>query len=362
MTWAAIGASAVSAGAGIYGSQQAANAQSDAAKKNAALQQRNMLIQLGLIEPQRQLGYGAMSDLASLYGYNLTPYQTGNQLMNPYAYGGAGNGGTIQVNGRQSSGGYDSWNPLGGSLNPFGFGSKEKRFGGTIDPLTGTVNITNIKNPKKEAKVEAMLSEYVRTGVKPKAGDKSNRFIKEIDRLIASGYQYDPNAAEAARNYSPVGSGQPGEAGGPGNMSRFFTSPDYTFRRDEGQRGIGNSFAARGGAASGNALRALSEFNSNLASSEFGNYTNRLLRMAGFGESANNQASNAATNYTNGMSQSNTQQGDARASGVLGTTNSVMGLMGDFARYWGNRPTNANTGNMGGLDDIPIYRQRIPGY
>jgi hypothetical protein len=140
-------------------------------------------------------------------------------------------------------------------------------------------------------------------------------------------------------------------------MSRFFTSPDYNFRRTEGERGIGNSFAARGGAASGNALRALSEFNSNLASGEYGNYVNRLFSMAGMGQVANSQAGNAGQQYTNGVSQANTAQGDARASGVLGTTNSIGGMLGDFGRIWGAR----NGGGSSGFEDIPIWQKRIGG-
>ena len=96
MPWIILGASAIGAGAGIYGANQAADAQGDAARQNADLQRQNMMLQLGITEPQRALGYGAQSDLATLYGYNLPEYQSANQLMNP----GMGGGGPITVNGR----------------------------------------------------------------------------------------------------------------------------------------------------------------------------------------------------------------------------------------------------------------------
>lgn len=345
MAWGMVGAAAISAGAGIYGAQQAAGAQSDAAKKNAALTQQNMLMQLGLIEPQRQLGYGAQSDLASLYGYNLSPYQSANQLMNPNGAGGTG-GGTITVGGR---GGTSNYSGIG-DLNPFS-GGKDKKYAGSIDPATGTVTVNG------NSALSAQLTEYLRTGlingqpVNEKQLNKSmsSRIFGQITNLRSGGWKYDPNAATTQN---------PASGGQAGNMSRFFASPDYTFRRDEGQRDIGNSFAARGGAASGNALRALSTFNSNLASGEFGNYTNRLMSMAGMGQVANSQAGQAGNNYTQGLQQSNQQQGDARASGVLGTTNSIQGLLGDFAGIYGQRK---RTDPMAGLGDIPIWQQRIGG-
>ena len=65
-----------------------------------------------------------------------------------------------------------------------------------------------------------------------------------------------------------------------GDTSGFFTSPGFEFVRDEGLRGIENRFSASGGALSGNALRRLTEFNSGLASQEFGNFFERNARLA----------------------------------------------------------------------------------
>lgn len=99
----------------------------------------------------------------------------------------------------------------------------------------------------------------------------------------------------------------------------FFASPDYQFRRDEGGRDIQQQFAARGGAQSGNALRALSEFNSNLASGEFGNRFNRLAALAGIGQTANAQGATNAINTGRGVAAGLQDAGSARASGVLGS-------------------------------------------
>lgn len=134
--------------------------------------------------------------------------------------------------------------------------------------------------------------------------------------------------------------GAPGGASGQNNMSGFFASPDYNFRRDEGTRGIESSFAARGGARSGNALRALTEFNSNLASGEFGNYFNRLTTLAGLGGNATNTTINAGTNAANNASQNSLLAGDARASGIANQNNAIVGginQLGTLAGYYRNR-------------------------
>jgi hypothetical protein len=119
-----------------------------------------------------------------------------------------------------------------------------------------------------------------------------------------------------------------------GDMSNFFASPDYNFRRNEGQRDIGNSFAARGGAASGNALRALAEFNSSMASSEYGNWWNRQAGLAGVGQQANTQIGHAGQNYANQSGNALMQAGDARASGVAGSANAWGGALSNAVNTW----------------------------
>ena len=119
-----------------------------------------------------------------------------------------------------------------------------------------------------------------------------------------------------------------------GDMSNFFASPDYNFRRNEGQRDIGNSFAARGGAASGNALRALAEFNSSMASNEYGNWWNRQAGLAGVGQQANTQIGHAGQNYANQSGNALMQAGDARASGVAGSANAWGGALSNAVNTW----------------------------
>jgi hypothetical protein len=265
--YGALGAGVLQAGTGIYAANKAADAQEDAAKRAAETARRNMLMQLQLQEPQRNVGYQALGDLASLYGYSTPAYTPVNTLM-------------------------QSQTPLKSKAIKQGL-----KQGMGLDQLQqmGTLGQVNAKSLRRLTKMGL-------------SGD---------DILKLQGMGGQPQQAPQAQNHA-----QP--TGQAGNMDRFFASPDYQFRRDEGQRGIGNSFAARGGAASGNALKALTEFNSNLASGEFGNYYNRLAGMAGMGSQATGNVAGAGNNYANALMGSQQAAGDARASGVMGGANSVM--------------------------------------
>jgi hypothetical protein len=281
---------------GAIGSNNAAKKQAEAAKRAQEMERRNFLMQTQLQEPQRQLGYQAMGDLSSLYGYSQPEYTTQNQLM--------------------------------ATATPMDSAKMAKLLKGGMSfeqlQATGSLNAIGPKALRRLAK--AGLSQ------------------EQITQL-QSGYQ----APQAAPQPAAQGQQQAG------NMSRFFASPDYQFRRDEGQRGIGNSFAARGGAASGNALKALSQFNSNLASGEFGNYTNRLFRMAGMGENATNNTAQAGNQYAQGYGQAQQQIGDARASGVLGVAGSIMGGLGGLAGSFGQQqqPQNSQYGPYAGGYQLP---------
>lgn len=133
----------------------------------------------------------------------------------------------------------------------------------------------------------------------------------------------------------PFIGGDPGSPGGAPDMSGFFASPDYNFRRTEGMRGIENSFAARGGAQSGNALRALTELNSNLAAGEFGNYFNRLAGLAGVGQTATTQTAMFGQNAANNIAQNHLAAGNARASGIQGQANAWGNTIQDLVGLYG---------------------------
>jgi hypothetical protein len=102
----------------------------------------------------------------------------------------------------------------------------------------------------------------------------------------------------------------------------FTASPDYQFRRNEGMRGIEQTNAARGVGRSGNALKALADYNSNLASGEFGNWWNRQAGLAGVGQNAVNSTAQFGAQNASNTGNALVAGGDARASGIMGQANS----------------------------------------
>lgn len=153
----------------------------------------------------------------------------------------------------------------------------------------------------------------------------------------SSGYQIMPNGA--VRNAFVGGASQSGP-GGP-DYSNFFASPDYQFRKQQGMQGIERSFAARGMGKSGNALAALSEYNSGLAAGEFGNWFNRQAALAGVGQSATNTSGAFGQSTVNNIASVNQNAADAigkygvaganaRASGINNADQSTGSALGYF--------------------------------
>jgi hypothetical protein len=144
---------------------------------------------------------------------------------------------------------------------------------------------------------------------------------------------------------------------GSNDFSSFYASPDYNFRRTEGMRGLERTAAARGGAFSGNALRALNEYNSNLASTEYGNYFNRLAAVAGIGQAATNSTAQAGAQYAGAAGRNALYVGDARASGIQGQANAIYGGVSDLAGAVGYY--NRNRNGFGGYAPVDGYGGRV---
>lgn len=138
-------------------------------------------------------------------------------------------------------------------------------------------------------------------------------------------------------------------------LERFKAStPDYNFGMEQGQRATEGALAASGvGLRGGGALKALTRFGNDYATTRFGDWRQGLNAPAGFGQSAvaqGNSASqnyanaftNASQNYSNAYGANTRDAGDARASAYLRTgqiwgpvwqnfEKSVAGTAGKFA-------------------------------
>lgn len=119
--------------------------------------------------------------------------------------------------------------------------------------------------------------------------------------------------------------GQGGIAALSNPRANFYASPDYEFRRDEGERNIGASFAARGGAFSGNAMKALAQYNSNLASGEYNNWYARQSARIDQGLGATGSVAAAGQNMSNNVSNLMVGQGAVRAAGTEARSNALLG-------------------------------------
>ena len=209
------------------------------------------------------------------------------------------------------------------------------------------------------------------------AGNKAANAQKQA-AAQATGLQQDQNA-EARRQYDQnradlapwrsAGEGALGQltagtqAGGEFNrnftMADFQADPGAEFRRSEGQRGLEASAAARGGILSGGALKAISRYNSDVASQEYGaaysrfnNDTttryNRLAGLAGIGQQATSEGINAGTNLTgqlqngvNNITGNINAAGNARASQYANTGNVISSFANNVGQQFQRNETRA---------------------
>lgn len=138
--------------------------------------------------------------------------------------------------------------------------------------------------------------------------------------------------------------------------SDFEADPGYQFRLGEGQKQIESSAAARGGLLSGAAAKALTKYNQNFASNEYGNVYNRfranqtdqfnrLASLAGVGQTATNATQQAGQNFATGTGNALQYGGTARASGYAGQANALSAGLGGLASAVNNFGGGSTYGN-----------------
>lgn len=120
-------------------------------------------------------------------------------------------------------------------------------------------------------------------------------------------------------------------------MARFFTSPDYQFRFQQGLSALDRSAAARGNLLSGQQLKAISEYGQNLASGEYANYYNRLAALAGAGQSSAAQTGNANLTVAENAGGFLKNAGVAQAEGIQGIGNAIGTGIGNLYNYYQNQ-------------------------
>jgi hypothetical protein len=153
---------------------------------------------------------------------------------------------------------------------------------------------------------------------------------------------------------------------GTADMSAFMESPDYQFRLQQGSDALQGQAAARGGLFSGSTGKALSDYNQNTASQEFGNYVNRLFGFQQAGQSAAGATANLGQNYANGYGNISNGMGNSysnmsniysgigtnQANAEMSKWNAVgsMADQGAAAIMGGMDPGAGGAGGSGGFD------------
>lgn len=100
-------------------------------------------------------------------------------------------------------------------------------------------------------------------------------------------------------------------------MSAFTASPDYQFRLDQGQKQLEASQAAKGGLLSGRAMIEAQQFGQNTASSEYGDYLQRLMGLVGTGQASAGQGANIAGNVASQIGQAQIGSGNLAMQGRI---------------------------------------------
>ena len=122
-------------------------------------------------------------------------------------------------------------------------------------------------------------------------------------------------------------------------VENFLKSPGYEFIRNEGTRNMENVFSAKGGG--GNAMRALNEYNSNLAAGDYNMWWGRQLGKAGLGSTGTQATTVAGMNKSNNIGQN---YDDMASIGMWGTNQQLNAMnsgisnvlygMKDYASGW----------------------------
>lgn len=148
---------------------------------------------------------------------------------------------------------------------------------------------------------------------------------------------------QAAADYGSLGKSFDGAA--------FEQDPGYGFRQAEGMKALERSAAARGMLSSGSTLKGIQRFGQDLASQEYQNAFNRyqversaklnpLQSLMGSGQSATNVMTSAAGQRGQNEATNLYNEGQARASGYIGSANALTNALGQVAGFAVQAPMN----------------------
>lgn len=123
-----------------------------------------------------------------------------------------------------------------------------------------------------------------------------------------------------------------GPQGAGGQQAALAATPGYQFTLDQGLSGLQNQLAARGGAAGGNALKALMGYGQGLASQNFQQAVGNASGLAGLGKSAATQTGQFGAGTANSIASLLGSYGNAGAAGTMSGVNALAGGLGGISQ------------------------------
>lgn len=293
-------------------------------------------------------GGGGM-DYGGGYEYDDSGFASGFQGgtgNDGWSYGGTGAGDVLRAIGT-GAGTSLLGNLLGGG------GSGPSLLGSILGPSIGGLLGMSASNSAADTQAGAARD----------AAQASLTASREGNALLASMYQQnradqEPWRAAGANALASLTGQLPG-LNKPFALDDFNADPGYQFRLSEGEKGLNRAAGARGMYDSGATLKALTRYNQDYATGEFGNaynrynadrtnIFNRLAAISGTGQTAASNMGSAAQNF-GANANANTMAGvnasnnallggaNARASGYVGGANALAGAIGQGYNNYANQ-------------------------
>lgn len=130
-----------------------------------------------------------------------------------------------------------------------------------------------------------------------------------------------------------------GTQSGQPDYSAFTSSPGYQFLLNQGDQGI--NAKAMGQGMTGNAVKALGQYNQGLAGTTFQTFLGNLLGLSNSGQSAATNLGQIGAGITGNMGAQTIGAGNSAAAGIMGSSNALSGGI--------NSALSALGGTVGGV-------------
>jgi Sec-independent protein translocase protein TatA len=134
-------------------------------------------------------------------------------------------------------------------------------------------------------------------------------------------------------------------------MDQFQQDPGYAFRLSEGRKALAHQAAARGGAVSGQSLKAMQDYAQGSASNEYTNAFNRyqternaalnpLQSLAGVGQTTANQLGAAGQNYASNVGNALINQGANAGNARMAAASAYGSALSGIGSAYGRNPVS----------------------